>query len=110
MISKPMTLKPMISRPMTSKPICTRHWFFLLALLTPLLLASSGCSRSPSFSVLGSFFPAWILCVVLGIVLTFLLHLPLRRWRIEPHMRPLVIVYPCIAATFCCTLWLLFFS
>ena len=40
----------------------------------------------------------------------FLVHLPLRRWHIEQHMRPLVIVYPCIATIFCCTLWLLFFS
>ncbi len=90
--------------------ISTRQGFFRQALLLPLLFTLGGCSRSPSFSVLGSFFPAWIFCVVLGIVLAFLVHLPLRRWHIEQHMRPLVIVYPCIATIFCCTLWLLFFS
>jgi hypothetical protein len=35
-----------------------RYWFLLAAL--PL----TGCGRAPSFDILGSFFPAWLLCFV----------------------------------------------
>jgi YtcA family len=73
-------------------------------------LGLEGCSRSPSFNILGSFFPAWLLCVVVGILITFGIHVLLARWRIEPEMKPLVLVYPSIAATLAFGLWLLFFS
>jgi hypothetical protein len=67
-------------------------------------------SRSPSFNVLGSFFPAWLLCLLIAIVLTFGAHLIVARLRIEPEMKPLALVYPSIAAGFAFTLWLLLFS
>ena len=75
-----------------------------------LSLGLTGCSRSPSFNILGSFFPAWLLCIVVTILLTFGVHVLLARWQIEPEMRPLVLVYPSITATFAFVMWLLFFS
>ncbi len=40
-----------------------------LASVTPaslLLVGLSGCSRAPSQDILGSFFPAWMLCAAVG--------------------------------------------
>ena len=34
------------------------------------LTLCTSCSRAPSFEVLGSFFPAWLVCLALGLVLT----------------------------------------
>lgn len=82
-----------------------RIWPLLLALLGPF-----SCSRSPSLNVLGSFFPAWLLCIFVAVPLTFVCHLVLDRWGIESEMKLLVLVYPCMAATFTFTLWLVFFS
>ena len=73
-----------------------------------LLLA--GCSRAPSFNLLGSFFPAWILCGVIGILLAVAVRLFFVRIKLEPQLKPLILVYPCLAAFFTFTLWLLFFS
>lgn len=78
----------------------------------PLLLLSglSGCSRSPSFNILGSFFPAWLLCIIVAIPLTFGLHVLFARLQIEREIKPLVLVYPSITATIAFVMWLLFFS
>jgi len=71
---------------------------------------AAGCSRAPTFNVLGSFFPSWILCGLLGILLTVAARLGLVRAGIEQQLLPLVVVYPCLTAFFTFTIWLLFFS
>ena len=35
-----------------------------------LVLMLDGCERAPSFDVLGSFFPAWLACLALALLLT----------------------------------------
>ena len=74
------------------------------------LLMLAGCSRAPSFNILGSFFPAWILCGVIGILLAVAVRLFFVRIKLEQQLKPLILVYPCLAALFTFTLWLLFFS
>jgi hypothetical protein len=73
-------------------------------------LIIAGCSRAPSFNILGSFFPSWILCGVIGILLTVGARLFFVRIKLEEQMAPLILVYPCLAAFFTFTLWLLLFS
>jgi hypothetical protein len=69
-----------------------------------------GCSRAPTFNILGSFFPSWIVCGLVGIVLTVAARLLLVRAGIEQELSPLILVYPCLTAFFTFTLWLVFFS
>lgn len=68
------------------------------------------CSRAPTFNILGSFFPSWILCGIVGIVLAVVVRLIFVRIRLEPQLRPLIVVYPCLALFFTFTTWLIFFS
>jgi hypothetical protein len=72
--------------------------------LTPLLL--TGCSRAPSFDVLGSFFPAWLVCFVVGILLAVLCRALLEP-RVEIGLP--VLVYPSLTAIFTFALWLALF-
>lgn len=74
------------------------------------LLFTTGCSRAPSFNLLGSYFPSWMLCGVIGILLTVAARLFFVRIGFEQHLSPLILVYPCLTAFFMFTLWLLFFS
>jgi hypothetical protein len=76
----------------------------LLLLIESCLL---GCSRAPSVDVLGSFFPAWLLCFVAGIVLAALVRLLLLQLNMKVPL-PLL-AYPSLAAFFTFTLWLVFF-
>jgi hypothetical protein len=73
-------------------------------------LLAAGCSRAPTFNILGSFFPSWIVCGVLGILLAVVVRLFFVRIKLEPELSPLILVYPCLAAFFTFTLWLIFFS
>jgi hypothetical protein len=80
-------------------------------LLSGFILALSGCAHAPSINILGSFFPSWMLCGLIGIVLTVLVRLWFLRIKLEPELiSPLVLVYPCLTAFFTFSLWLLFFS
>jgi len=80
-----------------------------LRLLPPLLVAPLllGCSQAPSVDVLGSFFPAWLVCFLVSIVLTALVRLALLRLRVEAALP--MLVYPSLAALFTFMLWLIFF-
>jgi hypothetical protein len=75
-----------------------------------LLELATGCSRAPTFNILGSFFPAWILCGVLGIALAAIVRVIFARTKIEQDISPLILFYPCLAALFTFTIWLIFFS
>jgi YtcA family len=73
--------------------------------LASLLLAS--CSRAPSFDILGSYFPAWLICLTLAILLTVLARWLLLRLQIEVVLP--ILVYPSLTALFTFALWLVFF-
>jgi YtcA family len=77
----------------------------------PILLAApffaAGCTRAPSFDILGSFFPAWLLCLVVAIPPTFLVRWLLGRLHITIVFP--VLVYPSLTALFTLALWLAFF-
>jgi len=79
-------------------------------LVIALTLLATGCSRAPSFNLLGSFFPAWLLCGVLGIALAVVTRVIFVRTNFEKELAPLILVYPCLAAFYTFTIWLLFFS
>ncbi len=81
----------------------------LLAFLLPVLLCT-GCSHSPSFNLLGSYFPSWIVCVVIAAVLLAVVHVLLAASKLVEEMWPLPVVYPAFIVFVSCTLWLCFFS
>jgi hypothetical protein len=72
--------------------------------------ALTGCGRAPSFNILGSFFPAWLICMVAGIVFAAIANWALRRYKLDKQIVWAILVYPCLAAFFAFTLWLVFFS
>jgi hypothetical protein len=72
-------------------------------------LLCTGCGRAPAIDVIGSFFPAWMLCLILSIVFTSLLRLFLLRRQLEPAIEPVALFYPCVVLLLCCLLWLIFF-
>jgi urea transporter len=70
----------------------------------PLLL--TGCGRAPAFDVLGSFFPAWLVCFAVAIVLAVLCR-GLLQPRVEIAFP--ILVYPSLTAIFTLALWLALF-
>jgi len=74
------------------------------------LLGDTACSRAPSIEFVGTFFPAWMLCIIVAVAITGLIRVGLVRCRLEQKLGPLVVLYPSLAVAFSCSLWLIFFS
>ena len=75
--------------------------------LLPAVMLCTSCSRAPSFDILGSFFPAWLLCLALGLLLTVAARWLLLRVRVVLALP--ILTYPSLTATFTFGLWLIFF-
>ena len=85
-----------------------QRWSILpLALLT---IEIAGCRRSPTFNILGSFFPSWLICLFVGIALSVIANRIFARFALDKEILWPIVVYPCLALLFACILWLIFFS
>ncbi len=79
-------------------------------LLLPAILLTSGCAHSPTVDVLGSYFPAWMLCIIIGIFSTLIVRLLLIGFGIHAHLRLKPLVFSCTAIFFTLAVWLVFFK
>ena len=79
--------------------------YWLLALLCP-----AGCSQSPSQDILGSFFPAWILCSTIGIAAAVLCRVVLGVVRLHPYVAAPPLAYLAVAVAVTLFTWLTWFG
>jgi len=82
-----------------------KTWLLCLA-----VIGCGGCSRAPSIEIIGSFFPAWMFCIMAALVLTGLVRLVLVRWELEQKLTPLIVFYPSLAVAISCSLWFISFA
>jgi Na+/glutamate symporter len=68
-----------------------------------------GCRQAPTFNIMGSFFPAWLICLFVGVILAVVANRLLVRFRLDQQIVWQILVYPCLALFFACVLWLIFF-
>ncbi len=84
-------------------------------LLFPLLaLCMAGCQESrqlsPVIDVFGSYFPAWMICIVTGLALTLISRLLFMALKLDTSLYPAPLVYPCLMLVFTLAAWLAFFQ
>ncbi len=63
----------------------------------------------PQVNIIGSFFPSWMLCAVIGIVVTVLARLLFIRAGVDPYLGPRALVYPSLAILVTLVLWVALF-
>jgi len=81
-----------------------------LALLSLLVgIGLGGCSRNPSLEISGSFFPAWMLSIFIGLVATLVAKRIFLATRIDPHLTPHLLVYGALMLSFTLLTWLLLY-
>jgi hypothetical protein len=80
--------------------------FFLLLVVIGL----SGCSRDPSLEISGSFFPAWMICMLIGVVLSLLAHQLFIVLGVHASLKPQLAVYGALALSLTLVAWLLLYS
>ena len=79
----------------------------------PAGLLLTGCRmapHSPTIDILGSYFPAWIFCILLGLALTMVTRQLLIGLKLRPHLLAAPLIYVCMLIFFTLAVWLAFFK
>jgi hypothetical protein len=87
---------------------CLQRWSILP--FTLLTIGVAGCRRAPTFNILGSFFPSWLICLFAGIAVSVIANRIFARFDLEKEILWPIVVYPCLALLFASVFWLIFFS
>jgi uncharacterized membrane protein len=66
--------------------------------------------RTPTIDILGSYFPAWMICIVSGLTLTLVAHWIVQMCRLKPYLGPAPLVYSCLMIIFTFATWILFYQ
>jgi hypothetical protein len=73
-------------------------------------LAVGACSYSPTMDLLGSYFPAWMLCAVIGIVAAVIIRQILAVAGINDYVVAPLLTYAGLAVSATLLVWLLWFG
>lgn len=63
----------------------------------------------PMLSIEGSFWPAWIICILAGLAASMVLMWQLVRYRLAPHLGSPLLIVPSLWALCTFIIWLLFY-
>ncbi len=63
----------------------------------------------PQINIIGSFFPSWMLCVLIGIVAALLGRRLCIRAGLDPYVGPPPLIYSSLALLVTLVLWMVFF-
>ena len=77
--------------------------------LSAAVIILAGCGHAPTFDIIGSFFPVWMICLAIAVILAFIVRAVLIRLHLETDVGPLALFYPSVVVLFTSVLWLIFF-
>jgi YtcA family len=66
--------------------------------------------NSPTVDILGSYFPAWMVCILIGLTLTFIAHWIIEVGNLKPYVGPAPLIYSCLMIIFTFATWILFYQ
>lgn len=70
----------------------------------------TGCSAAPSRNILGSYFPSWMICVLVGLCATVAVRGLLVRVGIDEELPAPIVVYLALTTAFSFAMWLLWLA
>ncbi len=73
-------------------------------------VCSAGCAAAPAHDILGSYFPSWMICALLGLVLALGVRQILVAIKIDEAVPAPALVYLVMAVAFAFLLWLVWLS
>src|ERR1700741_2950764 len=66
--------------------------------------------HSPTVDILGSYFPAWMICILSGLTLTFVAHWIVQLCNLKPYIGPAPLIYSSLMIIFTFATWILFYQ
>jgi hypothetical protein len=92
-------------------PLLNSHPSLREALAAAAVLAGlPGCAGSPAHDILGSYFPSWMICALLGLILAIGVRRILIAANVDEFVPAPVLVYLIMAVAFAFALWLIWLS
>ena len=82
--------------------------FVLLILCVAALRVSS--HHSLTVDILGSYFPAWMVCIMSGLTLTLVAHWIVQMCQLKPYLGPAPLIYSSLMIIFTFATWILFYQ
>lgn len=82
----------------------------LLLIGASLLVVPPLNHRSPTIDILGSYFPAWMICIVSGLTLTLVAHWIVQMCHLKPFLGPAPLIYSCLMIICTFATWILFYQ
>jgi hypothetical protein len=96
---------------MRTKRIVLRFAAFGLAVVVLCLVAVRMYSHhSPTVDILGSYFPAWMVCILSGLTLTLIAHWIVQVGNLKPYVGPAPLIYSCVMIIFTFATWILLYQ
>ena len=85
---------------------CAPRAFWRIAIALPV----AACDSAPTLNLLGSYFPAWMLCAVIGIVTAVIIRQILAVAGINDYVVAPLLTYAGLAVSATLLAWLLWFG
>jgi len=79
-------------------------------LVVGLVATRMSSHHSPTVDILGSYFPAWMICIVSGLTLTLIAHWIVQVCNLKPYFGPAPLIYSCLMIIFTFATWVLFYQ
>jgi hypothetical protein len=80
-----------------------------------LIVLVSGASgflshHSLTVDVIGSYFPAWMVCILSGLALTLIAHWIVQFRNLKAYLGPAPLIYSCLMIVFTFATWIVFYQ
>ncbi|OQK15582.1 hypothetical protein AU255_15265 [Methyloprofundus sedimenti] len=82
----------------------------MMKMAMPVIFTFFLTACDPVLSLEGSFWPAWIVCILAGLAVSMVLMWQLVRYRLAPYMGSPLLIAPSLWALCTFVIWLLFYS
>ena len=66
--------------------------------------------HSPTVDILGSYFPAWMVCIITGLTLTLVAHWIVQVLKLKPYLGPAPLIYSGLMIIFTFATWIVFYQ
>jgi len=83
---------------------------FVLLIWVLIFVVRPVSHRSPTIDILGSYFPAWMICIVSGLTLTLISRWIIRAYHLEAYASPAPLVYTCLTIIYTFLTWIVFYQ
>ena len=94
----------------TSRTVLKFAPFGLAVVVLCLVAVRISSHHSPTVDILGSYFPAWMVCILSGLAVTFIAHWIVQVGNLKPYLGPAPLIYSSLMIIFTFATWILFYQ